>query len=106
PSVAHSPCAPRASAAERQTACWHRRHRFSPFTLAFLTVFLFPVGEQIGALSQAAHDAVHVGLGDGLKDDAAKLVFEKLDAGAGRNPMLAPEFRRYYKLAFGGKRST
>src|SRR5271157_933740 len=106
PSATHSPCGPRASPAGTKIAHWHRTRSFSLFAFAFLTVFLFPVGQQIGPLRETAHHAVNVIRSDGLEDNAAKLVFQKLDLGASFNPVLAPEPGRHHKLALGCKSTT
>src|SRR5271157_3866599 len=106
PSATHSPCGPLASPAGKKIARWHPTRSFSLLALAFLTVFLFPVGQQIGPLRETAHHAVNVISGDGLQDNAAKLVFQKLDLGASFNPVLAPEPGRHHKLALGRKCPT
>src|SRR5208283_1344544 len=106
PSVAHSPCGPRASPAKTKIARWHRTRSSSLLALAFPAVFLFPVGQQIGPVRETAHHAVNVIAGDGLENNAAKLVFQKLDPGARFNPVFAPEPGWYHKLALGCKRPT
>src|SRR5271157_5783453 len=106
PSATHSPCGPRASPAGTKIAHWHRTRSFSLLAFAFLTVFLFPVGQQIGPLRETAHHAVNVISGDGLKDNAAKLIFQKLDLGASFNPVLAPQPGWHHKLALGRKCPT
>src|SRR5271157_850996 len=106
PSATHSPCGPRACPAGTKRARWHRTRSFSLFAFAFLTVFLFPVGQQIGPLRETAHHAVNVIPGDRLEDNAAKLVFQELDSRASFNPVFAPEPGRHHKLPLRGKRTT
>src|SRR5712692_8060098 len=69
-------------------------------------MLVFPLRQQIWPVGEAAHDAVHVVLRDGLQDNTAKLVFEKLHLGAGFNPMFAAKFGWNHKLALGCKRTT
>src|SRR5271157_417911 len=99
PSATHSPCGPRASPAGTKIAHWHRTRSFSLLAFAFLTVFLFPVGQQVGTLCETAHHAVNIISGDGLEDNAAKLIFQKPDLGASFNPVLAPQPGWHHKLA-------
>ena len=58
-----------------------------------------PFLEQIWSVGEAAHHPVYVGLSDGLQNNAAKLVFQKLDLGASFNPVFATEFGWNHKLA-------
>ena len=71
-----------------------------------MAMLLLPLREQIRPAGQAAHYTVDVVLGNGLKDNAAKLVFEELDLSASRDPVFAAKFRRNHQLALGGKSST
>src|SRR5438874_2764764 len=89
-----------------QTVRWHRTHTSSRFALALLAMLVAPFLEQIGSVGEAAHHAVYVGLSDGLQDNAAKLVFQKLDLSAGGDPVFAAQFRRNHKLALRGECST
>ena len=84
----------------------HRTHTSSRFALALLAMLVAPFLEQIGSVGEAAHQAVDVVLSDGLQDNAAKLVFQKLDLGASGDPVFATQFRRNHKLALRGKCST
>src|ERR1700694_611085 len=65
-----------------------------------------PPDQEIWPVGETAHHSVDVVLSYGLQDDAAELVFEKFDLGAGLNPVLAPEFGRDHKLALRSKCST
>src|SRR5205807_7623766 len=89
-----------------QTVRWHRTHTSSRFALALLAMLVAPFLEQIWSVGEAAHHAVYVGLSDGLQNNAAKLVFQKLDLSAGGDPVFAAQFRRNHKLALRGKCST
>src|SRR5207247_7831894 len=71
-----------------------------------LTMLVAPFLEQIGSVGEAALHAVDVVLSDGLQDNAAKLVFQKLDLGASGDPVFAAQFRRNHKLALRGECST
>src|SRR5208283_874623 len=72
----------------------------------FFAMLSFPVAQKIRPVCQAAHYAIDVLLGHGLKDDAAELVLQQPDLGAGLDPMLASKLDRNYKLALGRKCST
>src|SRR5208282_2794897 len=97
---------PPASSAEKQIARWHRARMFSFIVLAFFAMFLFPAGQQVRPVRQKSHDAINVLFGDGLQDDAAELVLQKLNPGAGFDLMLAAKRSWNHKLALGCERRT
>lgn len=69
-------------------------------------MFLFPSRKKIGPPRKTSHNAVDILLGYRLKDDAAKLIFQKSNPGSGAYAMLTPELRRNYKLALRRKSTT
>src|SRR5438552_6193418 len=89
-----------------QTVRWHRTRTSSRFALALSAMLVAPFLEQIWSVGEAAHHAVDVSLSDGLQNNTAKLVFQKLDLSAGGDPVFAAEFRRNHELALRGECST
>ncbi len=69
-------------------------------------MILLPVGEHVWARCEASHHPVNVFFGYGLKDNSAKLVFQKFDSGSCRNPMFAPKLGWNDELALGCKCAT
>jgi hypothetical protein len=57
----------------------HRTHTSSRFALALLAMLVLPLRKQIRSIGEAAHHPVDAGISDGLQNDTAKLVFQKLD---------------------------
>lgn len=63
-------------------------------------MFFFPGSQQVWTFRKAAHDAIDVILGDRLKNNAPKLVFEKLYLDSGMDTISTPEFGGDHKLSF------